>query len=160
MKKVTLVLGMIAMTISSFAQTKINTLVDEMTDEVSYRVDKRLVISNPAQTKGFAIEPYIKEKNGKIYAEMMLVSLVGLGNCNEKNKIIILFDDGSKFTSLSWNSFNCTGDAYFTFTKDEIKQLSTKTLSKIRVQNGETFESLTADVEAKNYFIEFYKLLN
>jgi hypothetical protein len=160
MKKVTLVLGMIAMTISSFAQLTILKDVDEMTDKVSYYASERFVAANKELTKGCAIDMVIDEKSGAITSDFMAAKMVGLESCNENNSLIFLFENGEKFTLKSWNKFNCKGNAYFTLSKANIEMLKVNSISKVRITNGKSYKSYTAEIEYKNYFIDFYKLLN
>ena len=160
MKKVLLVLGMVAMTICSFAQVTIERSVDEMTDKVSYRPSERFIAANAEQTKGCAIDMVIDEKNGLKQADFMAITMVGLSPCNENNTLIVLFENGEKFTLNSWNKFNCKGFAYFTLSKSNIKALSSNPISKVRITNGKSYKSYTAEVEYKNYFIELYGALN
>lgn len=160
MKKAVLLLGMVAMTISSFAQVKITKTVDEMTDKVYHFVSERLIAANSAGNKGCAISMSIKSSNGTLISKSSIVQMVGLGRCNENNTIILLFDNGDKVSIDSWNPFNCDGTVYFNFSKANIKKMRTNPLSKIRITNGRSYESYTAEVEYKNYFIDFYKELD
>jgi len=151
---------MIAMTMSSFAQITIEKSVDEMTDKVSYYVSERFIAANKELTKGCAIDMVVDSKNGVKHSSLLSVQMVGLEKCNENNTLIVLFENGEKFTLKSWNKFNCKGYAYFTFSKSDIEMLSSNPISKVRITNGSSYKSYTAEIEYKNYFIDFYKLLN
>jgi hypothetical protein len=160
MKKLVIGLGLIAMTISSFAQVTIEKHVDEMTDKVSYFASERFVAANSGKSKGCAIDVNITEKNGVLETRNFIVQMVGLEKCNENNKLIFLFEDGSKITMDSWNKFNCKGTAYFSLSKQHLEELKTKVISKVRITNGRSFKSYTAEVTQKSYFIKFYNQLN
>jgi hypothetical protein len=82
--------------------------------------------------------------------------MVGIGNCVENNTFIVKFSDESKIELKSWNDFNCEGDAWFSVKEDNLKSLETKKITKIRVQNGRTFESFTMEVPEidSDYFIQ------
>ena len=67
--------------------------------------------------------------------------MVGIGTCNEKDEIIILFENGQKITKISWKGFNCEGKAYFNMTEEDIELLRTCPLSKIRMTNGKSFDT-------------------
>jgi hypothetical protein len=48
------------------------------------------------------------------------------------------------------------GDAYFYLNKSDIDKLSTLAISKIRITNGYTYESVTATVDNPRYFIQIF----
>ena len=55
-----------------------------------------------------------------------------------------------------WNEFTCDGKVWCKVSDSDKEILATKKVSKIRIQNGRTFESYThtlADGD-KNYFIQ------
>ena len=81
-----------------------------------------------------------------------------IGNCDEKDQLIFLFDDGSKISISSWNKFNCKGNAYFNLTEDELNSLKTKLVTTIRFVNGYTSDSFTYTLKKleKDYFINVY----
>lgn len=160
MKKVVLVLGMVAMTINSFAQVTITKTVDEMTDKVYHFPSEKLIAANTAGNKGCAISMSIRSSNGVLTAKSSIVQMAGLGKCNDNNTIIFLFENGEKISINSWNSFNCDATAYFNFSKANIKKMRTNPLSKIRITNGRSYDSYTAEIEYKNYFIDFFKELD
>jgi hypothetical protein len=92
-----------------------------------------------------------------------MVTMVGIGTCNENDEIIILFENGEKITKKSWKKFNCNGEAYFNLTDKEIDLLKKIPMSKIRMSNGRSYDSYTGDVKTKDkrYFIQlFYALDN
>jgi hypothetical protein len=158
MKKLVAVV-LAVMTMSSYAQVKIDKSVDEMTDKVSYFPSERLFAANTELTKGCAIDMIIDVKNDVKTSNFMAVKMVGLESCNEKNNLIILFDNGDKINLNSWNKFNCKGNAYFTLSKSDINMLKVNPISKVRITNGKSYKSYTAEIEYKTYFIEFYNEL-
>jgi hypothetical protein len=142
---------------------KIYELVDEMTDKVYYTANRKLILANDEKTKGFSLRLDIeKNKDGKLEGTGILASLVGLGSCCEKVELIVMFEDQTKFSLLSWNKFNCKGDAWFFIKETHIKQLSEKKLLRIRIRNGFTGDMFTQDVESnsKNYFMNFFRLIS
>ena len=160
MKKLTLTLTAITLSLSSFCQLKIVKNIDEMTDEITYMANKRFIAANESLNKGCAIDMIIAEKDGRLGAKHLITTMVGLDKCNENNTLIILFDNSDKITLESWNKFNCKGDTYFTFTDSHIQKLKTQTIDKVRITNGSSYKSYTAQIKEKDYFIKFYKLLN
>jgi len=158
MKKLTLTLSTVLITLSSFAQLTIIELKDEMTDKVYYSTSVGLKCIGGAE--GFRIDPNITVKNGKKIAKDLIIGMAGLGNCNENNTLIFLFDNGEKLTLKSWNKFNCKGTSYFSIGTKNIETLKASPISKIRLTNGSTYKSYTHEVEQKNYFIELFNLLD
>ena len=132
---------------------------DEMSDKTYIYTNRDFVVSNETKTKGFRVGTYIK--NDMTFS-MIIITMVGIGSCNEKDEMIILFENGEKITKKSWKDFNCKGEAYFSLTNEEIELLSTKEISKIRMTNGRSYESYTGDVSDKDkrYFIQLFYAIN
>jgi hypothetical protein len=131
--------------------------VDEMTDKVYYSSSSTLLVANEEKSKGFRIDFSMKEKsNGDISLSNLIVTLAGLGSCNEDNTMIILFENDTKVKLSSWNKFNCKGTSYFSISRLDSLALSTTPISKIRLTNGRGYKSYTGDLEDKNFFINLF----
>mgnify|MGYP000906159275 FL=1 len=134
--------------------------VDIMTDKTYLFPSKKIVLLNDNNKMGFSVRGEIR--NGFKF-DGISVKQFGIGNCDENDELIILFDNGSKIIKKSWNEFNCEGNSYFNLNQDDINLLRKQTISKIRLTNGRTYESYTGDVEksSKRYFIQlFYAIDN
>ncbi len=143
----------------SFAQLSIVRHQDEMTDKVYFFASEGIVIKSEDGQSGFRVQLSIGEKNGKLNESGLIVKVVNIGTCYENNKLTILFENGEKFTVVSWNEFNCEGDAYFEISKSNWELMQTQKVKKIRFENGRSFESFTGEVEDKDYFITLGKLI-
>lgn len=147
---------------SAFSQTTapfvIEHCIDKMTDKEYYFAQKKLICANADKTKGFTITPNFRAKGGAYDNSGFLCKNVNIGNCDENDSLIILFEDDTKITLTSWNKFNCEGDVYFNLTDDEINELSIKKVKSIRFSNGYSYESLTVSMkeDQKNYFVRAY----
>jgi len=133
---------------------------DSMSDKTYYFANRAFVVKNETGKIGFRVDSYIDEN---MDFKMLIVTMVGIGSCNENDEIIILLENGEKITKKSWKKFNCEGKAYFYFDKDDIKTLKSSPISKIRMTNGITYDSYTGDVKLKDkrYLIQlFYGLDN
>jgi hypothetical protein len=130
-------------------------LVDEMSNDSHMIANNALILVNNTNTSGFSIKLDFREEKGKITQDGLICKMIGIGTCVENNELIIMFTDSTKITLKSWNKFNCDGNAWFSITDQQAKELSTKQLLKIKIQNGRTFESLTKEVDdnANDYFI-------
>lgn len=138
----------------------INKETDAMTDKTYYFANRSFIVKNDAGNIGFRVDSYIDDN---IEFKMLVVTMVGIGNCNENDEIIILLENGKKVTKKSWKKFNCNGEAYFNLDKDDIEILKSSPISKIRMTNGRTYDSYTGDVKPKDkrYLIQlFYSLDN
>lgn len=161
--KVTMMtLMMCFVTITLFAQTDSVYVIkssDEMSGKTYIYGSKNLVISNDTKEKGFIVDTYIDDN---LSIRMITVVMVGIGNCNENDEIIILFENGEKITKKSWKSWNCDGEAYFNITKLEMEMLRTLPMAKIRMTNGISYDSYTGDVivKDKRYFIQLLYALD
>ena len=165
LKVMMMTLMMCLMTMVSFGQTsKDSVYVVKETDAMSGKTyvygNRAFIVANDAGKVGFRVDTYIKDD---LSFGMITVTMVGIGNCNENDEIIILFENGEKITKKSWKKFNCDGEAYFNMNEKEIQLLRTQPISKIRMTNGRTYDSYTGDVKEKDkrYFIQlFYALDN
>ncbi len=160
MKKILTTAAALLITISSFAQLTIKEKTDEMTEQTYYNVSEGLICTNKESTKGFRIDANVTTKIDKKVIDNLIVKFVGLEKCNEKNSLIILFDNGEKITLTSWNKFNCKAKGYFSLNPKTIEALKHNEISKIRVMNGRSFKSYTNELEYKNYFIELFEALD
>lgn len=160
MKKAILILAIALGAINLHAQdsTFIYYFVDELEDKTYYMPSSDLIITNSAKTEGAKISFHLTDKG---VFSFLTAKLVGLGNCYEDNKMIILFEDGLKITLTSWNKFNCDGDAYFSLNAEQRLSLSTLPIKTIRVTNGYTFESITvSEGYNKKYFIQTFHCID
>ena len=153
---------MMLISLSVFSQTTapfaIEHCKDKMTDKEYYFPQRKLICANTEKTKGFTISPNFKSADGKIVNNGFMCKNVNIGSCDEKDNLIILFEDDTKITLTSWNKFNCDGNAYFNFTDSELSELSTKKVTTIRFSNGRSYESLTVPLkeDQKDYFVRAY----
>lgn len=150
------------LTFSAYSQTTkpfvIEHCIDKMTDREYYFSSKKLVGTNTQKTEGFSINPHFKSVDGKISQDGFILKNIGIGNCDEKDKLIFLFEDDTKLIITSWNKFNCEGTAYFNLSDNDLEMLKTKNISIIRFVNGYGYQSLTYNLkkEEKGFFINVY----
>jgi len=133
---------------------------DEMTDKVYYFPSEGIVIKSSDGESGFRVRLSIKEKNDALQQDGLTIKAVNIGSCYENNKLTMLFENGEKFTIVSWNKFNCDGDVYFEVSNKNWELLKSQKLVKMRFENGRTYDSLTGDVETQDYFIVYNNLMN
>ena len=130
---------------------------DEMTDKVYFFTKKGIVIKSTDAQSGFRVELSIQEKNGELSQDGLIVKAVNIGSCYEDNKLTMLFENGEKFTIVSWNKFNCDGDIYFSIPNKNWELMQSQKLMKMRFENGRTYDSLTGEVDDKEHFISLNK---
>jgi hypothetical protein len=130
--------------------------INKMTNEEYYIILDQL--SFQSGDKRLIIRPSLDEKG--LYSGIN-VSFKNIGNCNENNKLIFLFEDNSKLTLESFNKFNCEDFAYFDLYSKELNKLQ-KNIISIMFQNGRSYESITVDLspEDKDYFIRVKKAID
>jgi len=122
-----------------------------MEDETYYMTSYDLVIANEDRSRGAKLTIHLT--GGKF--GFLTAKLIGLGNCVEDNKIIILFEDNTKITLTSWNDFNCEGNAYLNLTPQQLTKLTTLEVKTIRVTNGYNHNSITSsEITNPRYFIQ------
>jgi hypothetical protein len=148
------------------AQQQIYRYKDDMTDKVYYFASEGLVVKSEDGKQGFRLELDVKMNEDNVLASNGLsLKVANIGNCNEKDLLIMLFENGEKISLNSWNKFNCDGDSWFYLNEDYTNTytdlLKSQKLVKIRFENGYSHESLTREINGnyQNYFIELYKLI-
>lgn len=137
---------------------KVIRTVDEMDNRVQYMPNLRLVcIDSTNLERAFGIQATMTENRIDGFA----VISYGFSDCNENDEVIFLFENGTKFTQISWNKFNCENNSFFDVTNLQSDALANYPLKKIRFKNGRSFETVTAPIAEgdKYYFVNLYKQL-
>ena len=159
MKK--LIIALLMLPVFANAQYFITMCEDKMTDKKYALGDKGILCSNNDKD-GFVVSVSWRVNEDKwlgdsaIYSGLIVKS--NIGTCNEKDKLIFLFEDETKIEMTSWNSFNCEGNAYFDFEKAYLRKLGSNKIKAIRFVNGRSFDAITyilKDTE-QDYFIKAY----
>ena len=133
--------------------------VDDMTDKIYYYSSEKLLCQDMAKGVGFALNYQFDGKtDNTVKISGLSLKVIGL-DCLENTELLFLFDDNSKLSIKSWNKFNCKGDAWYELTSSQRKQLGSKSIKKVRVQNGQNYKSYTHELEGrdKNYLINMFK---
>lgn len=127
--------------------------VDDMTDKTTYYPSRKLVISDSLKTKGFAITPDLGKD---LQLKGLMVKLIKIGSCNEKDELIFMFEDSTKIKLISFAAFNCDGDAFYDFSKKDLEKLKTLKVIKAKIINGKSYDSYTNEIPAfnQNYFMQ------
>ena len=165
LKVMMMTLMMCLMTMVSFGQTQEDSVylvkeTDAMSGKTYVHENRFFNVANDEGNIGFVVATYIEDD---LSFKTIIVSMFGIGSCNENDEIIILFENGERIIKKSWRKFNCDGGAFFNMNEKEIQLLRTQPMSKIRMTNGRTYDSYTGDVKEKDkrYFIQlFYALDN
>lgn len=134
---------------------------DEMTDKVYYYPSRQMLCQNPdLKSQGFAVSFFIgRNKRDVLEVNELKIKVIGVGSCHEKDEVIFLMEDESKVKASMWNDFNCDGKVWCQVSDSDKEIMATKKVSKIRIQNGRTFESYThviSDEADKSYFIQLF----
>lgn len=155
MKKVSILLCL-ALSIESFSQVYINKKCDDMTEKCLYYPSERVVTNNSSNTQGVFLQPLITEKSGKLEVENIICTSVRIGNCNENDNLILMFEDSTKINLRSWNDFNCEGKSYFSINTSNREKLASKKVIKLYFQNGRSYDSFTSEIkeDQQEYFVK------
>lgn len=137
-----------AVIVSAQEPVQVVKAVDSMTGEYFYTQNRKLVSVDREEGKGLAIGVFINN-DGQIIKDLM-VKAVGIGDCMEKDKLILQLADGTLITKTSWKNFNCEGTAYFNLTPADISNLRHSKLVKVRITNGRTYDSYTGTITGKD----------
>jgi len=155
MKKILFIASLVA-TIAAQAQPYIVQSCDDMTDKCIYYPSEKIIIANEAKTKGFTISLHLTQKPSQIGVSGIMCKVVNIGGCDENDKLILMLSDSTKISLVSWNDFNCEGNAWFNVKESEVERLATHKVIKAYIQNGRTYDSLSGEipVEEQEYFIK------
>lgn len=155
MKKVFISLLM-ALPLFSAAQQCIVKDCDDMTDKCTYYPRHNMIVTNETKTIGFTMDARIVEKNGQLSVADIMVLSVNIGNCNENDKLILMFEDSTKLSLTSWNKFNCEGNAWFTVKESDVNRLASNKIIKAYFQNGRSYDSYSSTIgpEDQDYFVK------
>lgn len=134
---------------------------DLMTDKEYVMFYESLLCSEDGKI-GFLLDVGLEIKNGVVKYSGIIVKSAGIGSCNEKDQLIFLFEDGTKYSMTSWNDFNCKGSSWFDLYKKEFNQFNTKKVTHIRFTNGRSYDSFTYTLkpDEQEYFIKCLELIN
>lgn len=134
---------------------------DIMTDK-EYFVPSKPLICLENSKRGFAIHVSLKRKgkNNVVYSGYTIKSM-GIGNCLEHDEVIILFEDGTKYSEKSWNDFNCNGNSYYDINGNDFDDIKSKKIKAIRFTNGRSYESFTYNLKSDEaeYFMKINEAL-
>lgn len=139
---------------------KIEYSKDKYTDEEFIFANYSLVVTKDKR-QGLRITPDFSKVDGVWVYDGLTVKSFNIGSsCVENDKIHFLFEDGTKLTYESWQSFNCDNTSYF----DRSKNMNPlkKRIKGIKFMNGRTFDSyelILTDPNDKNYFINVAQAL-
>lgn len=155
MKKIFISLLM-ALPLFSAAQQCIVKDCDDMTDKCTYYPRHNMIVTNETKTIGFTMDARIVEKNGQLSMADIMVLSVNIGNCNENDKLILMFEDSTKLSLTSWNKFNCEGNAWFTLKESDVNRLASNKIIKAYFQNGRSYDSYSSTIgpEDQDYFVK------
>lgn len=107
------------------------------------------------ENEGFYFFGYIGKT---LHYDFIHLKTYGLGDCNEKNELIIMFEDDSKIVMRSVDNFNCKGSSMYVLTGSGKKKLSKLRIKKIRYTNGRSYKSLTYELNS-DYFIKLMRMV-
>ena len=134
---------------------------DIMTGKYYASSEKDIFAYDEKNKKGFRLWLTFKYKDSAIsYAHFGIISQ-NIGSCMEKDQVLIMFTDSTKYSSTSWNDFNCSGNSFFDINSNHFSKLSKKILA-IRFTNGRSNESYTyfPTEEQSMYFIEAHEAVD
>jgi hypothetical protein len=153
--KIVFISFLVAMPLVSLSQQGIIKDCDDMTDKCIYYPKQKMAVANEEKTIGFTMTTLISSENDQLTITDIMVQSVNIGTCNENDKLIIMLDDSTKISWVSWNKFNCDGDAWFSLKQSDIERLESHKIIKAYFQNGKSYESFTNTVQSEdqNYFV-------
>jgi hypothetical protein len=155
MKKIFISLLM-ALPLLSFSQQCIVKDCDDMTDKCVFYPRHNIIVANEEKSVGFTMDVRIVEKNNQLLVADIMVKSVNIGNCNENDKLILMLDDSTKLSLVSWNKFNCEGNAWFTVRESDVNRLGSHKILKAYFQNGRSYDSYSGTIvpEDQDYFVK------
>ncbi len=149
MKKIVFII-ILSATVSN--SQKLVKYIDTMEDKTYWLVSDSPIYSDNDKN-GFILNPAFKYPSQEPIFKGLAVEVFGW-SCVEEVKLTIQFEDKSKIAIVSWNDFNCKGNAWYKFSKKEMDQLKTKPILRVRLTNGsDVTQSYTFNSTDPDYYI-------
>ena len=147
---------MMALPLLSFSQQCIVKDCNDMTDNCVFYPRHNMIVANDTKTIGFTVDARIVENNDQLSMADIMVRSVNIGSCNENDKLILMLDDSTKLSLVSWNKFNCEGNSWFNVKESDVNRLGSHKIIKAYFQNGRSYDSYSATIGPDNqdYFIK------
>jgi|GEM_PF-4622975 len=124
---------------------------DSVAQKHVFQASRPLLCTSDGST-GFLLEPlFNRRSDGLIEYRQLECLIAGVGECNQRNRLIFLFVHGGPVTLTSRASFNCKGNAYFELGRKEILRLA-RPLKQIRFVSGRHYRSYTYVVPGRDRF--------
>lgn len=171
MKKTIIILSLFAIAFKSNSQSNdsLSLCYDEMTEQYK-PICRDLIISvNEDKTKAFELMVLLKYEDGIVKYNGLGTKTIGIGTCVEKDRLIIMFADGTKYSSISWSDFDCDGFSFYDIDAKD-RKLIDKKITSIMFINGRSYDSYKFNVtEAYSDYLQkifkaidnkMYKLVN
>jgi len=163
MKRTILILSLVATAFRSNSQTKDSLYLchDVMSNEYKAISPYSIISIDKAKKKAVRLEAMLTYQDDEMKYAGICIKSVGIGSCVEKDKLIILFADSTKYTATSWSSFDCEGYSFFDAEGIDGELVNKKILT-IRFVNGRSYDSYTFDVSNadSNYFQRVFQAIN
>jgi hypothetical protein len=162
MKKVIMGLALALATINAKSQDSITVSKDDISGDYYAMAPRDLLCVSESRDKGFKVWMSVDYVKNKIKYRGLIFKSFGIGSCFENDNIIIVFEDGTKYTCNSWSNFNCDGDSYFDLYGKDINLLNKK-IKAIRLTNGRSSESYTHYItgdDANAFIVNIDAILN
>lgn len=157
MKKIFISLSIIAASLMSNAQLHIIEDASDLGGKVYIYPSENLIVTNKEKNKGFTLSADFKRKGteGDLHLTGIIGQLVNIGTCCEKNELILMFEDSTKMTLVSWNKWNCEGNAFYSLDGEQAEILGSKKIIKSQMKNGYSYESYANNVSGidQGYFV-------
>jgi len=129
---------------------------DDMTDETMYTLNKDVYVTND-KDMGILLQ-VVPQMTGN---HVIRTVHAGIGQCCEKNELIILLEDGQRWKVTAFNQYNCEAEGLYWLSSDDLNLLKSSPMKKIRVTNGVNLDNYTEDVndDEKLFFNELFEAL-
>jgi len=151
-----------------FSQQEIVTTGDEMSTKITTSLKYPFNATNDAGTDGFVLTVFLNVVKGKPSMDKYTNKYVSLSHhidgvsCTEDLSITFKFADGSLLETSYASDFECDGGSLYAFSAKEISILASKRITKVKLQDGRSYKSITVDIESDKhgyYFRDVVDLL-
>lgn len=157
MKQIFISLSIIAVSLTANAQLHIIEDASDLGGKVYIYPSETIILTNAEKSKGFTLSASLERKGteGNLHLTGLIGQLVNIGTCCEKNQLILMFEDSTKMTLVSWNKWNCEGNAFYRLDGEQAEILGSKKIIKSQMKNGYSYESYANNVSGvdQGYFI-------
>jgi hypothetical protein len=131
---------------------------DTANNRYAVQLSRPLFCTNDGKT-GIVLEPlFTRTRTGQLNYRSVQCQLVGIGDCNGSNRLVLYFDGGGRLVLQSTPPANCKGNAWFDREGLLLEKLA-RPVIRLRFVSGRQYKSFRYEIPEtdRDYFQNVYE---